>query len=283
MRKDGFILRESCGIVFYSCTALETIPDICHGFSTRKGGAGGTIHSLNLNYTTWDSKERVDDNRRQFLSALHLKGMPLATLHQVHSSRVYIIKDEASEWNQPQGDALATASKNVALAVKTADCLPVLLADPVTHAIGAVHSGWRGTLAGILPQTVSAMQQAFGCSPSDLLVAVGPGIRSCCFEVEIDVAGAFLEKYGRDDLVKPRQNLLGKYLLDLCGILDIQMEAAGIPAANRFDACACTVCNPELFFSHRAQGAASGRMMAVIGRKDGSLLNNQSAESGETH
>ncbi len=267
MKKEGFTLRESRGISFYSCTAFETIPDLRHGFSTRKGGSGGNGHSLNLNYLPWDSDTRVDENRQRFLSALGLEELPLATLHQVHSNRVHIIEDKLSEWKQSEGDAIATSAANIALGVKVADCLPVLIADPVNHAIAAVHSGWRGTLSGILPGTISEMKRAFGSCAEDLLVAVGPGIRSCCFEVGDDVIEPFEREYRCTHLVKPREDRPGKYLLDLCGVLDIQMDTAGIPPGNRYDSCACTVCRPDLFFSYRAQGTLSGRMMAVIGWK----------------
>jgi len=141
--------------------------------------------------------------------------------------------------------------------------------DPICRAVAAVHSGWRGTLSGILPQTITEMQRAFASKPADLLVAVGPGIRNCCFEVETDVTEPFLKEYDCADMIRPIQDRPGKYLLDLCGILDMQMDAVGILPDKRFDSCACTVCNPDLFFSYRAQGKASGRMMAVIGWNKG--------------
>jgi polyphenol oxidase len=274
MKQNGFILRESQAVSFYSCKAFETIPNLRHGFSTRKAGPDG--HSLNLNYSSWDSDARVDENRRLFLSALNLENVKLATLHQVHSNRVYIIEDKHSKWNPSEGDALATAAENIALGVKTADCLPVLIADPATCAIAAVHSGWRGTLSGVLPQTIATMQQTFGSNSADLLVAVGPGIRQCCFEVGRDVTALFEKEYQCAHLITPLKNRPGKYLFDLCGVLDIQLDAAGVLPENRYDSGACTVCNPDLFYSYRAQGDASGRMMAVIGWRPSSVVDGKS-------
>jgi polyphenol oxidase len=265
MNKDGFFLREQKGIPYYSCRALESIAGLRHGFSTRMGGApAGSESSLNLNYMPWDSAERVDANRERYLSALNLHGAQLATLHQVHSNRAYIIEEDYREWNQSEGDALITRIEGVALAVKVADCLPVLVADPVKRAVGAVHSGWRGTLSGVLRKTISEMERVFGTNPSDLVVAVGPGIRSCCYEVGPDVVERFEKDYRGAGLVSASAPGSGKYFLDLVKALDVQLDLAGVPVENRFDLGACTRCNTGTFFSYRAEGAASGRMMAVI-------------------
>jgi YfiH family protein len=268
MRKDGFLLREFHGIRYYSCRALEALQCVCHGFSTRTGGSAGVHHSsLNLGYTSWDSIKRVDENRRRFLSALNLGDSHLATLSQVHSNRVYIIEDNSVEGNRPQGDALATGMEDIALAVQTADCLPILIADPVKRAVAAVHSGWRGTLERVLLQTILEMERAFDSRPSDLIVAVGPGIRACCFEVGPEVADLFDKDYALCKLVHPAEGRPGKYFLDLSKALEVQMDLAGIQARNRYDLGACTRCGAAEFFSYRAEGSAAGRMMAVIGIK----------------
>ena len=265
MRKGGFVLREFQGIRYYSCKAFEGIPCLRHGFSTREGGSGIAERSLNLNYSPWDSVERVCQNRQRFLSALNLENARLETLRQVHSNRVYIIEDNSREWNESEGDALATAIEGIALAVKIADCFPILIADPAGRAVAAVHSGWRGTLSRILFRTIQEMKQCFGSSPSELLVAVGPGIRSCCFDVGSDVAGLFEKEYPGAGLAIPVTDRPGKHLLDLCRALDIQLDLAGVRQENRYDLGECTRCNPGSFFSYRAEGPASGRMMAVIG------------------
>jgi len=270
MRRGGFLLREFQGIPYYSCRALEGLPALRHGFSTRRGGsfAPGEC-SLNLGESPGDSMERVHENRRRFLSALRLEKAHLVTLHQVHSNRVYIIEDISRQWNQSEGDALATRVENAALAVKTADCLPVLIADPACNAVAAVHSGWKGTLSRVLLETVREMQRSFGSDPAELLVAVGPGIRACCYEVGSDVAGLFDAEYRGGALTKPADARPGKYFLDLCGALDIQLNVAGVRPENRYDLGICTCCNTREFFSHRGEGPGSGRMMAVIGISGG--------------
>jgi YfiH family protein len=267
MRRDGFVPRENQGVPFLSCTAFEKLEGFRHAFSTRHGGVPGAgVSSLNLGYSEWDSPERVTRNRKRFLSALSLDETPLATLHQVHSNRVHIIGDLAGEWNQPEGDALITGLQGITLAVQTADCLPVLIADPVKNVIAAVHSGWRGTLSRVLSETVRKMQSAFDTHPADLLVAVGPGIQACCFQVGPEVAQPFYEQYDGGSLIMPMHGVADKYLLDMERALEIQCIEAGIDTENCYSSGACTRCNPDEFFSFRAEGALTGRMMAVICR-----------------
>jgi YfiH family protein len=151
--------------------------------------------------------------------------------------------------------------------VQTADCLPVLIADRSRKAIAAVHSGWRGTLGRIAAATVGAMQRVCGSDPAQLIVAVGPGIRACCYEVGSDVAESFDKEYPGCGLIQTRPGHQGKYLLDLPKALEIQFHSAGIRPENKFDLGACTRCNVGEFFSYRAEGRRSGRMMAVIGMR----------------
>jgi len=267
MRRDGFVLRENQGVLFFRCTAFENLEGFRHAFSTRHGRVPGMgLSSLNLGYSKWDSPERVTRNRKCFLSALKLEDTHLATLHQVHSDRVHIIGDLAGEWNQPEGDALITGLHGITLAVQTADCIPILIADPIKKVIAAVHSGWRGILARVLSKTVLAMQSAFETRPSDLLVAVGPGIQACCFQVGPEVAQLFSEQYGNGSLIMPVPGIPDKYLLDMERALEIQCTEAGIDPENCYSSGACTRCNPDQFFSYRAEGTRTGRMMAVICR-----------------
>ena len=267
MNEESFLRRESRRIPYYACKAFDSLPHVRHGFSTRSSGAPDLeASSLNLGDSSWDSPPRVRENRRRYLSALHLEDALLVTLHQVHSDRVHIIKDISNQWNQAEGDALVTRVENVALSVQVADCLPVLIADPVMNAVAAVHSGWRGTLLGILPQTIREMERTFHSDPSTLMAAIGPGIRACCFEVGHEVADRFEEAYPGCCSAADRS---GKSLLDLGKVLDDQMHLAGIRPEHRYDLGACTRCNPNEFFSYRAEGHAAGRMMAIIGLKKG--------------
>ena len=265
MRTDGFILRENRGIPYYSCRAFENIPWLRHGFSTRWGGAGGS--ALNLNLTAWDTPERVNENRRRLLSALDLKNADLVSLNQIHSDRVYAVESAAGFTENHEGDGLVTNIENAALVIKTADCFPVLIVDPVRKAIGAVHSGWRGTLAGVLPRAIEEMIRRYHSDPAQLLVAIGPGIRECCFEVGEDVAQFFKGSIEEKTTARPPVGTAaapGKYLADIAAVLKAQLKQSGVPPENQYDAGMCTRCNTREFFSWRAEGAASGRMMAII-------------------
>jgi polyphenol oxidase len=270
MRKEGFLLRKNHGVSYYSCRTLEKLPWLRHGFSTRHGGTSFSSDiSLNLGDVPWDSTARVENNRRRFLTALHFEDARLVTLRQIHSNRVHIINDITGQWNRPEGDALITRSENVALAVTVADCLPVLIADPLNKAVAAVHSGWRGTVSGILQRTILEMKNTYNSDPARLRVAVGPGIRSCCLEVGVEVALLFDREYPECRLMVPVKARPGKFLLDLFRAVDAQLDRVGVLRENRFELGVCTRCTTEAFFSHRAEGSAAGRMMALIGISTG--------------
>jgi polyphenol oxidase len=265
MNHDAFVRQNEAGIPHYTCEALENIEGLRHGFSTRHGGAGSTAESsFDLGHAPWDASEITRDNRRRFLSALHLEDMNLATLNQIHSDRFIIIRENCGQGNLLEGDALVTRMKGVALAVLVADCLPVLVADPVTRVIAAIHAGWKGILARIVEKTIAGMRHSFGVAASDLIVAIGPGIRSCCFEVDRAVVDLFEKTCCTESMAKPHPDHDGKWLLDLRAALDVQFSGSGINQKNIFDVDACTCCNTREFFSYRGEGARAGRMMAVI-------------------
>jgi YfiH family protein len=268
MQNTGFVRREAEGIAYYSCTALENVPHLRHAFSTRHGGVSSMpAQALNLGSVPWDTAAHVLENRRRFLSALNIRPLSLATVSQVHSAEFHIIKTPAHQWNpRTPGDGLATAEEGVALAVQVADCFPVLLADPQTGAIAAVHAGWRGIRARILFRTIVGMQRSLGVNPAHLLAAIGPGIRSCCLEVGDEVAFAFDAEFSGARLCSPSPHNPAKYLLDLPQALHLQLAEARVPQEAVSDLGLCTRCNPAEFFSYRAEGSHSGRMMAVICR-----------------
>ena len=268
MQNTGFVRREAEGIAYYSCIAMETLGHLRHAFSTRHGGISLMPEkALNLGNVPWDNRAHVVENRRRFLSALNLTPSSLVTVSQIHSAAFHIIKSRADQWNPSMpGDGLATAAEGVALAVQVADCFPVLIAASQSGAIAAVHAGWRGAQARILSRTVAGMQRSLGADPAELLVAIGPGIRSCCFEVGDEVATAFDAEFPGARLCSPILGKPGKYILDLPQSLNLQLTESGVRQEAISDLGLCTRCNPAEFFSCRAEGARSGRMMGVICR-----------------
>ncbi len=267
MHINGFNLNESSGVRYYSCAAFEKIPGLRHAFSTRFGGISlASEQALNLGHVPWDLPANVEENRRRLLSVLSIPAAHLATVAQCHSTEFHIIYCPARQWNpRSRGDALITAEQGIAVAVQVADCFPVLVADPHKGIIAAVHAGWRGSLARILCRILEGMGQ-LGADVADVLVAVGPGIRPCCFEVGPEVASAFDAEYPGEHLCHQHPERQGKYVLDLPMALNLQLSEAGIPLQNRWDLGLCTRCNPNEFFSYRAEGSHAGRMMGIICR-----------------
>ena len=260
MRTDCFILRRNLEIPYYSCRAFESLPWLRHGFSTRWSGDERITDSATLNTTN-----SINENLRLMVSALGLKNTEIVSLNQIHSNRVHAVKSDGSfEMENYEGDGLITNIENVALAIKTADCFPVLIVDPIHKAICAVHSGWRGTLSRVLPGAIEEMVGQYRSDPARLMAAIGPGIRECCFEVGEEVARLFKEAYPGVSTARPHPDVPGKYLVDIGGVLRTQLAQSGVPPKNHYDSGMCTCCNTREFFSWRAEGAAAGRMISVI-------------------
>lgn len=180
------------------------------------------------------------------------------TLRQVHSNRVYNahgLKDRERE-----GDGLVTDDVGKSIGVRTADCVPILLIDSRTRAVAAVHAGWRGTLAQVVRQAIEKMGSDFGTAPGDLHAAMGPCIRGCCYEVGKDLAEQFVSYFPDWD---PKA---AKHLLNLPQANQLQLEAAGVPAAHIYDIRLCTTCETGQFFSYRREPENPGRMVAAICR-----------------
>jgi polyphenol oxidase len=268
MIQDPFVRREAGGLAYYSCIALEKVAGLRHGFSTRHGGTSALPEdALNLSFVPHDLPGSVTENRRRFLEALNVEKNQLATVSQIHSDRLVLVEDAAMAGRGPEGDAIGTALAGVAVAVRVADCFPLLVADPRANAIAAIHAGWRGVLHRIFSKTAAGMKAAYGSDPRDWIVTVGPGIRSCCFEVGMEVSSAFAQEFPGAELIASASSRPGKVYLDLTRALRIQFTESGVDPANVFDLGACTCCHTDEFFSYRAEGPQSGRMMALICRE----------------
>lgn len=157
------------------------------------------------------------------------------------------------------GDALVTNRPGLLLGVRTADCLPVLMADSTHKAVAAIHAGWRGLVAGVLLRTVEAMAERFGSRPASLVAAIGPAIGPCCYDVGPEVARRFGE------LFPERTDLTGRAHIDLSEAARRQLVAAGVPAGQIWCVGLCTRCLSGEFYSWRREGPTAGRMLSVIG------------------
>lgn len=247
--------------------------DVCHGFSTRKGGVStGIYKSLNLGANRGDESEKVRENFARFCAALDADMAKMVFSAQVHGDVVRVCTSADAgfglERSVPyEADALITDVPGLALAVFSADCLPILLYDPERAVIAAVHAGWRGTALGIVEKTVEKMVEHYGCDAGSILAAIGPGISKCCFETHEDVPNAMTEALGAAALrfIEVRED--GKFKVDLKGLNTLRLERMGVRAANIAVSEECTACLPDKYWSHRATQGDRGSMAAVIALK----------------
>lgn len=265
----GFRWRQRDGVKILVCEPIER-RGFVNAFSTRLGGVSPMPHgALNLAGFNDDAAENILENRRRFLHAVGGEWT-LATCWQVHGAEVRIVENSGTaEEDGHRCDALATNAPHVLVGVKTADCVPVLLADQRTGAVAAVHAGWRGTLQRIVAQTLRRMNQVFGTRPPDVLAAIGPAAGVCCYEVGPEVVAAFAREFGSiEHLLRPTQQ--GRACLDLQRANAEQLATEGVGTDRIHTAPLCTMCRTDLFFSYRREKTKlgrTGRLMAVIGRK----------------
>jgi polyphenol oxidase len=243
-----------------------------HGFTTRDGGVSGAPYaSLNLGMKWGDAPDNVIENRRRVGRAAGAR--PVFAARQVHGAVVIPVRagDTPADLARLEADGLCAADPGVVLAVYVADCIPALIADPRTGAFAAVHAGWRGTVAGVLPAAVRALEQHFGARPADLRVALGPAIGACCFEVGGEVAAAFEhvipEARASSVVLEAGPGRAGKARVDLKAANRILLERAGVPPAAVETGPECTSCGGERFYSFRRDGSQTGQHLGFIARE----------------
>lgn len=299
-RGAAWSTRRSSAIEVLQAKPLARCNWLLHGFSTRCGGTSelGKDRVLNLGYTQWDSHGTVDTNRKRLLTALGAGEMTLVTLRQIHSDVIHEVT--AAPTHALRGDALITRTPGLLLAVQTADCVPILLADPKHRAVAAVHAGWRGTVKRIAAKTLGRMQMLYGTRPADVLAALGPAIGQCCYEVGPEVVQAFAGQFAEaaewfsapprsplnpyaptfEQLATGQEPMPLKWLtmappgheppaprlyLDLFAASRWQLLDAGVRPENIAASDLCTACRTDVLFSHRREQGRTGRLMGVIG------------------
>jgi polyphenol oxidase len=252
--------------------------DRCGGvmaFSLRTGRySPAPLDSLNFSQTQGDSSGNVKRNVKRLSEHLAIDPSRIATCRQVHGNAIAIVDDVPV--GLPEADALITDRPGLFPAVKTADCLPVLILDPVKRVAAAVHAGWRGTVLRITREVIDLMKSRFDCDPGNITAALGPGIGTCCYEVDDAVLVPFrraLPDADRFITIRELDTSHGQksrqsFRLDLAAANRFELIAHGVPEANIVTAGLCTSCRPDLFFSHRRDGAVSGRHIAVTGFRE---------------
>ena len=256
---------------------------LTHAFSTRAGGVSSVYggQALNLGWTKEDAPEAVTENRRRLVEEVaggH--DMRLVTARQVHSTEIRVIREHEGPFETPEGrtlleaDGLMTDVPGWLLGVGTADCVPVLVADPLRRAVAAFHAGWRGTVKGIVEKGVAMMHEVYGSRPESLVAAVGPSIGPCCYAVGEEVQSRFRARYPyAEKLFRqgiPTGQQPASIFLDLWEANRRQLLESGLAGERITMLRECTGCTREAsgrrrYFSHRVEDGVTGRMLSVIG------------------
>jgi len=231
------------------CRPLADIAPHC--FSTRELRLEG-------------SRDEDEGGWRDLARALGVEVDALVRLRQVHGAGVFekrlrqSSRSLSDQW--PEADIAITDDPSLALSVRAADCVPILLADRRSAAVGAVHAGWKGTAAGAAMAAVGALASRFGTRPADVVAAVGPSIGACCYEVGAELAGHFSAHPDASRWFSPH----ARPHFDLWRATRDQLERAGVPASQIHVSALCTFDHPALFHSYRRDGTLAGRLVAAI-------------------
>lgn len=225
------------------------VPGLRHAFFTRAGGVSrGVYASLNCGLGSSDERERVLQNRAVVAGFMGVAANKLVTVHQAHTADCVTVTTPFAHADAPRADALVTATPGIALAVSTADCTPILLADPRARVIGAIHAGWRGALGGVIEATVTAMA-ALGAAPERLEAAIGPTISQRNYEVGPEVLQAFLSADPAFERFFTPRDQRGHALFDLPGAVAYRLSRTGVGRVR--DLGLCTYADEARFFSYR--------------------------------
>jgi YfiH family protein len=248
---SDFEFRSTDGTTYLACLPFEAEGFVA-AFGTRKGAAEG---------------ERFEATAERLLEALGLPDAPLATCRQVHSSIVRAVRADSDVCDdKTECDAVTTERPGVLLGIKTADCVPVLVADRRTGAVAAVHAGWRGAASRIVERAFASMMALWATQRDDAVAAIGPSVCAACYEVGPEVLARFRDEFPyAKRLISNTHGEKGH--LDLKTACAIQLELCGLSPEQVFVSDACTICSNDLFPSFRKEGLKAGRMLSVVGKR----------------
>jgi YfiH family protein len=258
---DRSSMKRKNGLPYFEIPEITQLEWIRHGFLTRNGGNSPPPYdSLNLSENNRDRDEHVSGNKRLVAKTFGFDLNRLILLHQVHQDQIFLFKGPALSLPSPlEYDAQMTNVSNIFLGILTADCVPIFIADQKKKAIAAIHAGRHGTALHITSKVLQKMKEEFGCLPKDLLIALGPSIGSCCYEIDEKVFSPEWEPFSI-----PVGD--GKWMVDLVRINIAQIEKEGVREEQIFRIDLCTSCHRDLFFSNRKEGK-TGRQLSFIGIK----------------
>lgn len=266
---DNYTLHINGDRRYLTFPGLDEYPELLHLFTTRHGGVStGCVSSWNFGEQSLDTDENILQNFKILADTMGISAKQFVRTQQTHTSNILTVSeaDAGKGVTRPRGytdiDGLVTDTRGLAIVTTHADCNSVYFYDPVKHVIGLAHSGWRGTLLGISRAMVAKMHDEFSSDPADLLAGTGPALCKDCFEVDFDVAEAFLKANpGNAAFIEERPP---KYHIDLKAIIRRDLMDSGLKAENIMDMELCTKCHKEDFFSHRGHKGKRGLMAAVM-------------------
>lgn len=249
--------------LYLKCDALDQC-GVSHGFSTKHGGMSrGKIEGLNFGFRVGDDPDAVLQNYRLAADDLGLCYENFVLAKQTHTDNIRCVtradagKGITKDSDIEDTDGLITDEKNIPLVIFSADCVPILLAEPKRRVVAAIHAGWRGSVKKIAGKAVSKMIKQYGANANEIRAAIGASIGPCCFEVGEETAVLFPENY-----VTPKQN--GKFTVDLWRFNRDVLISAGLREENISIAGECTVCMQDKYYSYRAHREHTGRLAAFI-------------------
>lgn len=249
------------GLIFYRFASLADDLPVEHAIFTRLGGASAPpFAELNLGHTVGDSPLAVAENHRRVYAALGASSDDVVTAWQVHGRMIQAVDGRSGGQVMPRSDGLITQTPGLVLLERFADCLPLLLVDPVRAVVGLAHAGWRGTLAGVAGAALAAMDRHYGSRAEDVVAGVGPGIGPCCYEVGADVINGVRRSCADAESLLPRVN--GSAHFDLPEANARQLRQLGVRHIRMSGIC--TACRVNEFFSHRAEDGRTGRFGVAI-------------------
>lgn len=259
-----FNLNKTHSIQYYESSYFSGCDFLTHAFCTRLGGVSEEDYkSLNISFKEGDLESRVLQNWNRLAMAFSIPLENFQTLNQVHGDDIFVIKPYGDYFSTDKTlnyDAIVTTRENLAICIKTADCVPVFIVDWAKKIIAAVHAGWKGTALEISAKVINLLYDRYDSSPRDILAAIGPSIGMCCFELDEESAETFRNQKDYEDFLLPG-NRPNKWIVDLPEANRRQMINCGIPEDNIDLSHLCTSCRQDLFFSYRGSGGITGRQL----------------------
>jgi len=269
MKSNTLTVNKDGSLMYITFPRLSGCGVVRHTFSTKLGGVSkGKYGEMNLSFNRGDEREAVEQNYKILCDAVGIDVSHLVLSHQTHTNNVRVVtrSDCGTGYNLPpfkDVDGLITNESGVALVTQYADCTPLLFCDPKKRVIATSHAGWRGTVKEIGRVTVEKMQSEFGCCPEDIIAAIGPCIKQCCYEVDTPVFNEF-KRLSLDMEKIFVQTDSEHYMLDLVEANRQILIKSGIKPENIDASDICTNCNSDKLHSHRASNGERGNLAAII-------------------